>query len=113
MLLPLAGWAQGTEIRNNGKDDDGDNLVDCQDPDCPECARFINCVEPNTCYMPPVWGNPTSGNYQIFGTQDVVLSTNADFTTVTIITLDGSFNKTVVVTATGPTIVSIPTTAVM
>ena len=112
MLLPLAGWAQGTEIRNNGKDDD-DNLVDCQDPDCPECARFINCVEPNTCYMPPVWGNPTSGNYQIFGTQDVVLSTNADFTTVTIITLDGSFNKTVVVTATGPTIVSIPTTAVM
>ncbi len=113
VLLPFAGWAQGTEICNNGRDDDGDNLVDCQDPDCPECERFINCVEPNTCYMPPVWGNPTGGNFSIFGTQDVVLSTSADFTTVTIKTLDGSFTKIVVVTATGSTIVSIPTSAVM
>jgi SprB repeat len=113
VLLPFVGLAQATEICNNGKDDDGDNLVDCQDPDCPECARFINCIEPNTCYMPPIYGNPTDANSQIYGTQDLVLSTSADFTTVTIRTLDGSYTKTVVVTATGSTVVSIPTSVIM
>lgn len=111
--------AQTTEICNNGIDDDGDRLVDCQDPDCPEGARFINCVEPNTCYMPPTWAVPASPTAQsdpndlVYGAQDLVLSTNADVTTVTIRTADGSFTKTVVVTATGSTIVSLPLSVVM
>ncbi|TAE26155.1 MAG: hypothetical protein EAZ91_17880 [Cytophagales bacterium] len=112
-------FAQTTEICNNGIDDDGDRLVDCQDPDCPECARFINCVEPNTCYMPPIWADPKSptalsdGGDSVYGAQDLVLSTNAEFTTVNIRTPDGSYNRTVVVTATGSTIVQLPLAVVM
>lgn len=117
--ITITAQAQAVEICNNGIDDDGDRLIDCQDPDCPECARFINCVEPNTCYMPPTWAVPASPtaqsdpNDQVYGAQDLVLSTNAEVTTVTIRTADGSFTKTVVVTSTGSTIVSLPLSVVM
>jgi hypothetical protein len=69
--------------------------------------------------MPPSWAVPASPtaqsdpNDQVYGAQDLVLSTNADVTTVTIRTADGSFNRTVVVTATGSTIVSLPLSVVM
>ncbi|RIV17852.1 hypothetical protein DYU11_30730 [Fibrisoma montanum] len=101
--------AQSVEICNNNIDDDGDNLIDCQDPDCPECAQSIECGTSNTCYMPPIYGNPTTANASYFGSQDLVLSTNAPFTTVRIRTPDGSYDQTVVVTSTGSTIVSLPT----
>ncbi|CCH51821.1 adhesin AidA-related [Fibrisoma limi BUZ 3] len=101
--------AQLVEICNNNIDDDGDNLIDCQDPDCPECAQTIECGTSNTCYMPPIYGNPTTANVNYFGSQDLVLSTNAPFTTVRIRTPDGSYDQTVVVTSTGSTIVSLPT----
>ncbi|MEO5585890.1 MAG: PKD domain-containing protein [Flavobacteriales bacterium] len=38
ILIPLAGSAQ--EICNNGIDDDGDGLIDLNDPDCP-CSTLI------------------------------------------------------------------------
>lgn len=111
MLLCLSAQAQTTENCSNGIDDDGDNLIDCQDPDCPECNRVINCVEPNTYYMPPIYGVP--GQTTVYGSQDLVLSTNAAVATVTIRTPDNSYSRTVVVTATGSTIVSLTTTVVM
>lgn len=117
LLLLVSGVTVGTmaaavgqtvEICNNGIDDDGDNLIDCQDPDCPECIQAISCSTPNTNYMPPTYGNPTSAQSNQFGSHDLVLSTSAAFTTVRIRTPDNSFDKTVVVTSTGPTIVSLP-----
>ena len=39
----------GTEVCNNGIDDDADGLVDCADPDC---AAFPGCKVP-TCPVPP------------------------------------------------------------
>jgi hypothetical protein len=104
--------AQTTEICSNGIDDDGDRLIDCQDPDCPECVRFESCVQANTCYMPPVWGIPNATGSAVYGAQDLVLSTNAPFTTVTIRTADGSYTRTVGVTSGGPTIVSLPLSVV-
>ena len=90
---------QTVEICNNGIDDDGDKLIDCQDPDCPECPRFQSCVQPNTCYMPPIWGVPNGGGANVYGSQDLVLSTSAPFTTVTIRSADGTYTNTVAVTS--------------
>ncbi len=112
LLVAHPAQAQAVEICNNGIDDDGDKLIDCQDPDCPECVRFQSCVQPNTCYMPPIWAVPVAGD-QVFDSQDLVLSTNAPFTTVTIRSADGSYTKTVAVTSSGPTIVSLPLSVVM
>lgn len=111
LVLCLSAYGQATENCTNGIDDDGDNLIDCLDPDCPDCNRVINCVQPNTYYMPPVYGNPSATT--TFGSQDLVLSTKATTATVSIRTLDNSFQRTVVVTATGSTIVSLTTTVVM
>jgi hypothetical protein len=43
LLAPAAGCSEdnpvsGTEICDNSKDDDGDKLVDCADPDCVSCT---------------------------------------------------------------------------
>ena len=113
LLYPQTTQAQAVEICNNGIDDDGDKLIDCQDPDCPECVRFQSCVQPNTCYMPPIWGIPNSTGSLVYGSQDLVLSTSAPFTTVTIRSADGSYVKTVAVTSSGSTIVSLPLSVVM
>ncbi|MEZ0487021.1 hypothetical protein [Fibrella aquatica] len=63
--------------------------------------------------MPPIWGVPNGGGASVYGSQDLVLSTSAPYTTVTIRSADGSFTKTVAVTSTGSTIVSLPTSVVM
>jgi len=39
------------EICNNGEDDDGDGLTDCEDPDC---ANFEACQETEPCVCPQV-----------------------------------------------------------
>ena len=113
LLVAQPAQAQAVEICNNGIDDDGDKLIDCQDPDCPECVRFQSCVQPNTCYMPPIWGLPNATGSVVYGSQDLVLSTSAPFTTVTIRSADGSYTKTVAVTSSGSTIVSLPLSVVM
>ncbi|WP_375447481.1 hypothetical protein [uncultured Fibrella sp.] len=63
--------------------------------------------------MPPIWGVPNGGGADVYGSQDLVLSTSAPYTTVTIRSADGSYTKTVAVTSTGSTIVSLPLTVVM
>ncbi|MBO0950121.1 hypothetical protein [Fibrella forsythiae] len=63
--------------------------------------------------MPPIWGVPNGGGADVYGSQDLVLSTSAPYTTVTIRSADGSYTKTVAVTSTGATIVSLPLSVVM
>jgi hypothetical protein len=107
-----AAWGQTTEICNNGIDDDGDNLVDCQDPDCPECNRTINCVQPNIYYLPSIYGNPSAGS-AIYGSQDLILSTKSASAIVSVRTPDGSFSQQVVLSSATSTSLALPLTVVM
>lgn len=112
-LSSTTALAQTTEICNNGIDDDGDNLIDCQDPDCPECNQVINCTQPNVYYLPPIYGNPTTANALIYGSQDLILATRSANAIVTIRTPDGSFNQQVVLTSATSTSLTLPLTVVM
>ena len=52
-LLSSNGCGSGStpELCNNGSDDDGDGLIDCDDPDCdgdPNCATGGTCEAPNS-----------------------------------------------------------------
>jgi hypothetical protein len=41
-----------TEVNcNDGIDNDGDGLVDCQDPDCPSCMGTLSCCADGACRM--------------------------------------------------------------
>ncbi len=106
VLCTIPALAQESNC-TNGIDDDGDGLVDSYDPDCPDFPRTINCAQANVCYMPPIYANPV-GAASVFGTQDLILSTSAPIAKVTIRNADNSFTRTVVVTNTGSTIVSLP-----
>lgn len=113
-LSSTSALAQTTEICNNGIDDDGDNLIDCQDPDCPECNQAINCTQPNVYYLPPIYGNPTpTANALIYGAQDLILATRSANAIVTIKTPDGSFSQQVVLTSATSTSLTLPLTVVM
>jgi len=63
----------GTEICNNGLDDDDDGLVDCKDPDC---ANFAGCqphmCDPNNpdCTDPMCVDNPKCKNLKCMPTVD-------------------------------------------
>ncbi len=56
-LLPLSLFSQAVEDCTNGKDDDGDGLIDCFDTDCTctgQCADFYyNTCNPDCYYLPP------------------------------------------------------------
>lgn len=110
LLFAFPALAQESNC-SNGLDDDGDGLVDSLDPDCPDFARVFNCAQANVCYLPPIYAN-SSGAASVFGTQDLVLSTSAPVAKVTIRTQDNSFTRTVIVTNTGSTLVSLPLSVV-
>jgi len=110
--LSTAVFAQTAEICNNGIDDDGDNLIDCQDPDCPECVQTVSCAQPNIYYLPSIYGNPAVGSPQ-YGTQDLILSTRSANAIVTIKTPDGSFSQQVVLTSATSTSIALPLSVVM
>ena len=38
-------WTNEDEIADNGKDDDGDGLIDCEDPDCPCCESYAPTID--------------------------------------------------------------------
>ena len=71
LLFPCSLHAQVAEICTNGIDDDGDTLIDCEDPDCifsltgappfPNCgidptADALECESYNTCLFTSVNG---------------------------------------------------------
>ena len=43
LILSISVLAQGQEVCNNGIDDDGDGLIDCQD--CSDCANASTCTD--------------------------------------------------------------------
>ena len=49
-------FAQETNCSDN-IDNDSDGLIDCQDPDCPNCDGAIICDAPYSYYMPPIHGS--------------------------------------------------------
>ena len=119
LVLNVAGWAfegesfgQTTtaEICNNGIDDDGDQLVDCFDPDCAgdtSCLNaFVNVVSP--CPTPPnftfslqeEWRTDTS-LYDVFSTQTPAIGDIDNDGVVEIIAYDHNDLETSVGTA-GP-----------
>ncbi len=108
LLLTAGSVLAQTEICNNGLDDDGDFLTDCQDPDCAgqtNCQISANCSEPYLYYLPPVYGDKTA-SCDIFGSDDIVLSTLGKTATVQIKRGDGALIQTVTVPTGDPLSVS-------
>src|SRR4051794_37124463 len=63
----------GTEVCNNGIDDDDDNLVDCKDPDCvsfPGCQPHMCDPQNPDCTDPMCVDNPKCQNLKCMPTVD-------------------------------------------
>jgi gliding motility-associated-like protein len=94
----------------NGIDDDGDGLIDCQDPDCGgnnACRIAPTCSQPYIYYMPPIYGDKTA-NCDIFGTDDIVLTTLNSQANVTISRGDGSLYQNLILPVADPVNVAFP-----
>ncbi len=88
----------GTEICGNGIDDDGDGMIDNQDPDCPVGLDPIVCEQGFDYYVPPVW--QMSGIASDYIAPSILcLSTSFPEATVTIETADGSYSNTLTLNA--------------
>lgn len=62
-LLVVSSVANAQENCTNLIDDDGDGLIDCQDPDCGGnnvCRISPTCDQPYIYYMPPIYGDKTA-----------------------------------------------------
>jgi hypothetical protein len=108
LLLASASYAQ--ENCTNLIDDDGDGLIDCQDPDCggnSVCLIAPSCDQPYVYYMPPIFGDK-SANCSIFGTDDIVLTTLNRQARVTISRGDGTLYQNLVLPVANPVNVSFP-----
>jgi gliding motility-associated-like protein len=108
ILASLASFSQ--ENCTNLIDDDGDGLIDCQDPDCAGnnvCLIAPSCNQPYVYYMPPIFGDK-SANCNIFGTDDLVLTTLNRQAQVTISRGDGSLYQNVVLPVADPVNVPFP-----
>ena len=107
-LVAFASHSQ--ENCTNLIDDDGDGLIDCQDPDCggnSACRIAPSCDQPYIYYMPPIYGDKTS-NCDIFGTDDIVLTTLNSQASVTISRGDGSVYQSLVLPVANPVSVPFP-----
>jgi large repetitive protein len=105
-----ASFAQ--ENCTNGVDDDADGLIDCQDPDCGSntfCKITPSCSQPYIYYMPPIYGDKVA-SCNLFGSDDIVLTTLNSQANVTISRGDGSLYQNVVLPVANPVNVAFPTT---
>ncbi len=87
----------GVEICGNGLDDDGDGMIDAQDPDCPVALDEIVCQQGFEYYVPPVWrmsGNPAD----YISPSIICLSTSFPTANVNVTTADGSISRDLVLT---------------
>ncbi|MEO0776904.1 MAG: discoidin domain-containing protein, partial [Bacteroidota bacterium] len=92
------------ECCRNGIDDDGDGLVDGNDPECP-CVSGSTSVACDTIfnyYVPSVWQMRRSSTNQ---PSNLVITTPFPSANVTVRTADGSFNNTYTVVNGTPTII--------
>ncbi|MBX2894427.1 MAG: gliding motility-associated C-terminal domain-containing protein [Cyclobacteriaceae bacterium] len=111
-VTSLATFSQ--EICTNLIDDDGDGLVDCQDPDCggtSACFIAPSCDQPYIYYMPPVFGDKSTV-CSVFGTDDIVLTTLNRQARVTIRQGNGTIIQNVVLPVANPVNVSFPVSGV-
>jgi hypothetical protein len=107
VFLSFALNAQETNC-NDGIDNDSDGLIDCLDPDCPQCVFAQNCSKPYLYYMPPLWLDANGFSGQTGTPSDVIIATFGSTATVTIGTPDGSWSQTLVVPVGNPANVTIP-----
>lgn len=104
----------GQENCTNLIDDDGDGLVDCQDPDCAGnnvCLITPNCDEPYIYYMPPIFGDKSTV-CSVFGTDDIVLTTLNRQARVTIRQGNGTLIQNVVLPVANPVNIPFPVSGV-
>jgi hypothetical protein len=109
LFFSFSGFAQ--ENCTNGVDDDGDGLIDCQDPDCGNsstCKIAPTCSQPYIYYMPPIYGDKAA-NCNLFGSDDIVLTTLNSQANVTISRGDGSLYQNVALPVANPVNVPFPT----
>ena len=80
----------GTEICGNGIDDDGDGMIDDQDPDCPVALADVECQQGFEYFVPPVW--QMAGVPEDFSSPSLLcISTSFPEASVNITTADGSY----------------------
>lgn len=109
LFFSFSSFAQ--ENCTNGVDDDGDGLIDCQDPDCGNstaCRIAPTCSQPYIYYMPPIYGDKAA-SCNLFGSDDIVLTTLNSQANVTISRGDGSLYQNVVLPVANPVNVPFPT----
>jgi len=108
LLISFTSFSQ--ENCTNLIDDDGDGLIDCQDPDCAGnnvCIIAPSCDQPYIYYMPPIFGDKDA-NCNIFGTDDIVLTTLNRQANVTIRRGNGSVYQNIVLPVANPVNVAFP-----
>ena len=87
----------GTEICGNGIDDDGDGMIDFQDPDCPEALDQVACQQGFEYFIPPIW--KMAGDPALFSSPSILcLSTSFPEANVTLSTADGSYSRSITLT---------------
>ena len=90
----------GSEICDNGIDDDGDGRIDDRDSDCTACvvADAVTCGDDLRYYIPPMWqmDDPTEAIYN--GPSSLVLSTVVAAANVNVRRSDGTLIQSLVVT---------------
>lgn len=80
----------GTEICGNGIDDDGDGMIDDQDPDCPIELGNVECQQGFEYFVPPVW--QMAGTPEDFSSPSLIcLSTSFSEANISVTTADGSY----------------------
>lgn len=97
-------WMSGTEICDNGVDDDHDGKIDDADSDCTDCvvADEVLCGETLKYYVPPMWQMIDDvGGTTYNGPSYLLISTAASTASIKAYTPDGSWVRTRTVTSSG------------
>jgi gliding motility-associated-like protein len=107
LFFSFSSFAQETSC-TDGIDNDNDGLVDCLDPDCPECVITFDCSTAYIYYMPPIFLDKDGFGGQTGKPSDLYLTTYGGAATVTVKSPDGSFSKTIVIPVGNPQTLSLP-----
>ena len=97
----------GTEVCDNGVDDDGDGRIDDRDSDCTSCvvADRVICGDLIRYYVPPMWQMNDGDKVTYSGPSYLILSTTVGSANVTVRRGDGTVVSTNTVTNAGSAIV--------
>ncbi len=92
----------GTEICDNGIDDDNDGRIDDRDSDCTSCvvAETVICGDAIRYYMPPMWQMNDGSGTTYHGPSYLTISTSTPEANVRIYKSDGTAIEDVTITST-------------